>query len=207
MADPTPKNQPRRVPVIGLIGDIGAGKSTVAAVLHDLGGAVLDADRAVGALLDDPEIRQRIAAEVAPGALRGGQIDRAALAARVFADADARRALEAILHPPVVAAARRLVASPPARARAIVLDAPLLLEAGMDALCDEVWYITAPEPERQRRVSHSRGWTPAELAQRESAQLPAGKKQARADRVIQNDAGPEELAAAVTRAWEALLAR
>jgi len=202
-----PGNRRDSVPVIGLIGDVGAGKSTVAAALHDLGSAVLDADRAVGALLAEPVIRERIAAEVAPEALRGGRIDRAALAAKVFADPCARRALEAILHPPVILAAEALVASPPAGATAVVLDAPLLLEAGMDGLCDEVWYVTAPVRVRQERVEQSRGWTPAELGRRESAQLPAEEKQARADRVIHNGAGPRELADAVTAAREAFLAR
>lgn len=192
-----------RAPVIGIVGTVGAGKSAVASALARLGAAVLDADREVGRLLATPEIAARIGEAFGPGALKGGEVNRGALAAEVFGDAEKRARLEGILHPPVVEACRALVASPPAGAAAVVIDAPLLFEAGLDTLCDEVWFVDAGRATRLERVRASRGWDERELDRRDAAQQPADKKRRRSDRVLINEGDERALAAEAGRALAA----
>jgi len=192
-----------RAPVIGVVGAVGAGKSAVASALRRLGAAVLDADREVGRLLATPEIAARIGEAFGPGVLREGEVDRRALASEVFGDAGKRARLEAILHPPVVEACRALAASPPEGAAAVVIDAPLLFEAGLDALCDEVWFVDAERATRLERVRASRGWDERELDRRDEAQLPADEKRRRSDRALINEGDERALAAEVERALAA----
>jgi len=193
-----------RTPVIGILGAIASGKSAVTRALAALGAAVHDADKEVGELLNAPEVLERIAREVDPRAVAGGALDRKALADAVFADADTRAALEAILHPPVLESARRLARNPPPGASAVVIDAPLLIEAGLDALCDELWYVDTPREVRVRRASDTRGWSEDELDRRERAQIPLEEKRGRADRVIDNSGSLDELEERVASAWRAL---
>lgn len=176
--------------VIGLTGAVGSGKSAAASAFESLGCARFDADRSAKAALDRPEVvdtlRQWWGGEVV-GA--GGRIDRARVGAIVFADSEQRRRLEALIHPIVredlVAALRDAAAS---GARAIVLDIPLLREGGLDAWCDAIVFVDSPRALRLERVRATRGWSDAELARREGAQLPEGEKRRRADLVIVNDA-------------------
>ena len=88
------------------------------------------------------------------------------------------------------------------KARGVVLDAAVLLEAGWDSLCDRVIFIDAPREQRLARVAEGRGWTESTLEARERAQLPLDQKRQRADEVVLNDAGPEALEAAIGRLWE-----
>ncbi|HUU09232.1 MAG TPA: dephospho-CoA kinase [Phycisphaerae bacterium] len=187
---PNPKSPP---PVIGLVGGIGAGKSLVAAQLAQLGCAVVDADRIAHEVLAEPAVRQavrdRFGGEVFDAA---GEVDRGRLAERVFADADSRRALEALVHPEICCRARQAVeAARAGGARAVVLDAALILEKGLDSLCDVVLYIKVPAQVRQRRVEGARGWAPSEIARREAFQVSLKTKQQRADYTVDNSASPE----------------
>ena len=136
-------------------------------------------------------------------------IARKALGAIVFADAVARRDLEAIVHPPMrswfQAVIEREQCTASGRDRFIVLDAAILLEAGWDDLCDLIVYVDAPREERARRVEEQRGWSRATLDARERAQWPREQKRRRADVIITNDAGVEALRREVERV-EATLA-
>ena len=194
-----------RVPVIGLVGTVGAGKSAVAAVLADLGAAVFDADSEAKSLLDDPAIQRTIAARVSDRAVVGGRVDRAALAEVVFSNEKARRALERILHPAVIERAERLAHQPPAGARAVVIDAPLLFEAGLDRVCSTVWCVDAPRAVRLARVTEHRGWTVDELDRRERVQRPIEEKRRASAVVIDNDADLAALRARVQDAWRGLV--
>ena len=189
MPESPPTSDRRDRPVIGLVGGIGAGKSTVARAFALLGCVVSDSDRDAKAALDEPDTRDRIVAALGQGLLDGdGRIDRARLATRIFGDAEARRTLESIVHPRVHARRAAAFAAAPASDPALVIDAPLLLEAGLDAACDAVVFVDCPREERLRRVREHRGWDEAELARREAAQLPLDAKRARADHVVVNDA-------------------
>lgn len=184
------------VPVLGLIGGIGGGKSAVARRLADRGAAVIDADAVGHELLEEPSIRDRVVGRFGPGVLEASsaamsRIDRRALGAVVFGDARALRDLEAILHPEMrgcfAGSIERL--SSEGDRPCIVLDAAVLLEAGWDDLCDRIAFVDAPRAERLRRVGASRGWSEADLAARERRQWPVEEKRRRADWVVVND-GP-----------------
>lgn len=188
------------VPVLGLIGGIGGGKSSVARLLAARGAAVIDADAVGHELLEEPAIAGRVVARFGPviqssSGAGGARIDRRALGAIVFGDRAALRDLEAILHPAMRERFRGLIGEL-ARDRGrpcIVLDAAVLLEAGWDELCDRIAWVDAPPAERARRVRESRGWSAETLAAREAAQWPAEEKRRRADWVIDNDADPAGL--------------
>ncbi len=175
--------------LLGLTGGIGAGKSTALAAFAQLGCPTLSSDAVVHALYLEPEVRAAVVEHFGPGVLGGdGEVDRAALGARVFADGAERRWLEQLLHPRVDAALERWrgeqeFAHPGAL---LVHEVPLLYEAGLTGRYDAVVLITAPaEVRRSRR--------PAHFEQRAAAQLPEAEKAAQADHVYVNDGTPAEL--------------
>jgi dephospho-CoA kinase len=179
--------------VIGLVGGIGAGKSHVARVMEGLGYAVVDSDKEAKAALDRPEVREQLVKWWGPSALDAtGRVDRKRVAEIVFADPAQRTRLEALVHPLVKLRRAELIARAMADGRkGVVLDAPLLLEAGVDQECDYVVFVEAPMEVREARVK-ARGWETGELRRRENAQLPLEEKRRRADITIVND-GPTEV--------------
>ncbi len=191
--------------VLGLMGAPGSGKSAVAGLLAERGGVVVDADRLAREALQDPAVIEELAAWWGDGVrATGGGIDRAAVGRIVFADAAERARLEGLIHPRVAAGRQRIHAAAAAdpSARFLVEDCPLLLETGLDADCDAVWFIDASPAVRLARVA-ARGWDAAELARREAAQAAREHRFARADRVIENDRGIDALRAAVADGCEA----
>jgi dephospho-CoA kinase len=191
----------RRVPVIGLAGGIGAGKSAAAAVLARAGCVVSDSDRDAAKVLADPRVVETLRSwwgdeVVAPG----GSADRSVIAARIFGDEDARRRLEGLIHPEVHRLREARFAAGPSDAKALVIDAPLLFEAGLAESCDAVFFVDAPWASRLARVVEHRGWDEAELRRREAAQLPIEEKRRRATLVIDNDSDAEALESAVVAA-------
>jgi dephospho-CoA kinase len=179
--------------VLGLTGSIGMGKSTAAQMLRRLGVPVHDADAAVHRLLaGDRKVRAEIAARfpnvIGEGA--GGPIDRQALGAAVFADAAARKELEAILHPRVRAAAKRFLRNQ-ARAGAplVVLDIPLLYETGGEANVDGVLVVTAPEFLQVRRVLSRPGMSVERFEGILASQVPDREKRRRADYIVETGLG------------------
>jgi dephospho-CoA kinase len=202
-----------KIPVLGLIGAIGGGKSHVAALLAERGAFVLDADAVGHALLTQRPVRDQVIARfgstiVGPddGPDGSATIDRRALGAIVFADPAARRDLEAIVHPRMRKTFERAIARALRRgqASAVVLDAAILLEAGWDSLCDRIVYVDASRAVRLERLSAQRGWTDETLQARERAQWPADRKRSMADAVVCNDGTPEHLSALVDRFWSTL---
>lgn len=195
---------PPQVPVIGLVGAIGAGKSEVARILARLGCLVVDSDEQARAVLQRPEVRDTLVAWWGGEILdEHGGVDRRKVAAIVFADAQQRRRLEELVHPlirearaAIVRRERDRAARREPHARAIIVDAPLLYEAGVDRECDAVIFVDAPRTVRLARVMTARGWDEAELARREAAQMPPEEKRRRADHVIPNAGSLEDLAAA-----------
>ena len=187
---PNPKSPP---PVIGLVGGIGAGKSLVAAQLAQLGCAVVDADRIAHRVLREKGVRAAVRRRFGPTVFTAsGAVNRRRLAERVFGNERARQAMERIVHPEICRRIRRAVAR--ARAgggRAVVLDAALILEKGLDSLCDVVLYIKVPAQVRQRRVEGARGGAPSEIARREAFQVSLKTKQQRADYTVDNSASAE----------------
>ena len=193
-----------RVFVVGLAGGIGSGKSTVAAQLGRLGAEVLDADAMVHELLREPATTRKIARRFGRKVLnRRGGIDRGKLAEAAFASERNIRDLEAILHPQVIGRTRRRITAL-RRTRGkhvVVIDAPLLFEAKLDGLCDEVVFVHAPKHERLKRLRKTRGWTRAMLEEREKRQKPLDYKRENADTVIRNAATKDQTRAQVRDYW------
>ncbi len=180
---------PLRMQVIGLTGGIGMGKSTAAAAFRRAGLPVFDADATVHRLQADGGAALPAIAAAFPAAVgeRGGKLslNRAALRAAVIGDQAAMRRLEAILHPMVRAAqAAFLRRARRARARAAVLDIPLLLETGGDRAVDRVVVVSAPPAVQIARVARRRGMTPAQSAAIIARQMPDAEKRRRADVVV-----------------------
>ncbi len=149
---------------------------------------VIDSDAIARDILNTAEAAAELSDWWGPSVLdAGGAIDRAAVAKQVFADPVARTRLEAWVHPKVHAerARQREAAGP--EIGAIVEDAPLLIEAGIDQLCDVVVFIESPAEDRIDRVHRTRGWTADQLQARESAQIGLDTKRSRANHILAND--------------------
>jgi dephospho-CoA kinase len=194
-------------PVIGLTGGIGSGKSTVAAMLAELGADVIDTDK-VGHEVYRPgtEGFRQVTQAFGDGILAvDGTIDRRALAAKVFADPDALRRLNGIVHPLIGLAVRDWLQRVQAESRTtpIVVEAPVLMEAGWQFF-DEVWVVIVEPDTAVARVTASRPMTPEEVRSRIAAQMSNAERIRRAHRVLRNDGDLPGLRAQVEAAWRAI---
>lgn len=186
--------------IIGLTGSIGMGKSTTSAMFRRLGVPVQDADAVVHRLLARGGAAVEPVGAAFPGVVREGAVDRKALGARVFGDAEALRRLESILHPLVERdRARFLRRAASRRCPAVVLDVPLLFETGGERRCDLTVLVTAPPFVQAARVLARPGMTRERLAQIRAKQTPDRCKAMRADAVIGSGRGRRPVWAAVRR--------
>lgn len=182
------------LPIIGLAGGIGAGKSAVAEILRELGCLVSDSDEAGRAALRDPVIRDELMSWWGDSILDpSGEVDRTQVAAIVFGNTNERRRLEALTHPWIERRRRQLFESAAPGVRALVIDAPLLMEAGLDAACQVVIFVEADRAVRLERVKRDRGWDEDHLARREDSQLPLDVKRNRADYIVSNTTARQDL--------------
>ncbi|MGR6901486.1 dephospho-CoA kinase [Glutamicibacter sp. BSL13] len=189
---------------VGLTGGIASGKSAVAAQLLKLGAVVIDADAIARQVVEPgtPALEQIGLAFGSQVFAEDGSLDRAALAAVVFADAGEREKLNAIVHPAVRAEAERLRAVAVADgAEVVVEDIPLLVESDQYQRFDKVLVVQAPHDERIRRMMEDRGWDRAEAVARMAAQATDEQRAAVADVVIHNDGSIEQLNEKVTRVF------
>jgi dephospho-CoA kinase len=195
---------------VALTGNIAAGKSAVAELFRRWGATVLDADTIVREVqAPGGPVMRRIAERFGATVVRpDGSLDRPALRRIVMADADAREALEHIVHPAVYARRAELAAEAEARGdRIVVSDIPLLFESGDPEAFDAVVLVDAPEAVRQRRLVEHRGLSESEARKMIGAQLPASVKRLRSHFVIDNSGELAALERAASEVWRALLAR
>jgi len=187
--------------VVGLTGPIGSGKSTVAAMLRELGARVLDAD----AIARDEQSRgttgySAIVQQFGTAVLgEDTEIDRSKLADIVFADPRRLEQLEKILHPRVIARilqARKTVADD----QILVVEAIKLLETSLRSVCDRIWVVMAPRDRLLSRLT-SRGMSEAGVGARLAAQASEEDFRRAANVVIENDGDRDALRAAVAAAW------
>ena len=196
--------------VLGMLGGVASGKSFVARRIAALGtGRVVDADVLAKAALAAAAADGRLAEALGETYVtEDGKPDVAALGAKAFEDRAFLAHLEQLLHPEVHAAIQaelaRFHGDDAADApRLLVLDVPLLIEVGLDRRCDALWFVETSDDVRAERAA-GRDLTLDEIHRRESFQTPLVRKRARADRVIDNDVGPDALDAQVREGLVAL---
>jgi dephospho-CoA kinase len=200
------------VPVIGLVGGVGSGKSSVARRLASQRRLkVIDGDALGHKALADPSIQSQLRTRFGDSIFEGhGQVNRSALARVVFGpEVGHRRAradLESIVHPQIrreiewqIAAARSTE-----NVEAVLLDAAVLFEAGWNELCDAVVFVDVPEPRRIERV-RSRGWDDGELRKREASQMPVEEKRRACEYQINNSGDLDEAARELSEILDRIL--
>jgi len=174
--------------VIGLVGGVASGKSTVAALIAEERSAVrVDADAIARRVLEKPDVSKALAQRF-PGAMgQDGRMDRQELARSVFQDREALDDLEKITHPHIRRSMRAAIRR--ARTPYVVVEAALLQETGADDLCDAVVYVACPARVRRARARTNRGWTEDEWRARETRQWSCRRKRARAGFAVDNGDG------------------
>ncbi len=192
-------NGSSRCPTLGIAGGVGAGKSSVAAILAELGCFVADSDALSRESFGDPAVRDEIVSWWGSGVLEEGEIDRGEVARIVFSRPDQRRRLESLVHPWIETRRRKLFEQAPPDTRALVIDAPLLFEAGLERECDAVIFVETDPARRLARLTSSRGWDEAQWKKREESQLSLDDKRARSDYVVINNGDLDKLTEQVRR--------
>lgn len=181
------------VPFVGLTGGLGAGKSTALAELEQLGAAVFSADAVVHELYADEAVLESVRKRFGDEVFDGDRVDRRALGARVFANDDDRGWLERLLWPLVAQRTEELYQQAAHRVpppRAVVIEAPMLFEAGVQRRYTATVAVVADDALRAARIA---GREQAQLARREARQLSQQEKASRATYVVVNDGTVAEL--------------
>jgi len=190
--------------LIGLIGNLGSGKSTVRQILEQLGARGLDADALAHVAMrrGAPAWRAIVDAFGADILTHDGRIDRRKLGARVFADAAALHTLESIVHPAVIAQSKDLLRA--TKHQVVVLEAIKLFEAGMHLWCDAVWAVTCQPDTQIERVMRTRHLSAEQARARLAAQGSLDEKLRHADVVIDNSGDPNATHAQIARVWKTI---
>ncbi len=193
--------------VIGLTGGIGSGKSTVSQSLAELGAVILNADE-VGheASKPDTEIWRQVVAAFGRQILTpDGNIDRKKLGNIVFGNPESLSRLNQLMHPRMYDMVKaQLEEYRRQGTQVVVLEAPLLLEAGWTPLVDEVWVTTASESTVLKRLKEQTGLSQAESLARIRSQLSSAERVRHADVIINTDCDLDELKSKVTELWQGL---
>jgi len=190
--------------VIGLTGGIGSGKSTVSQFLKELGAVIIDADK-VGheAFKPDTELWREVVAAFGRQILKpSGDIDRKRLGEAVFGNPELLSRLNQVMHPRMYDMVKaQLEEYRRQGVRVVVLEAPLLIEAGWTSLVDEVWVTVASESTVLRRLQEQVGLSEQQSLARIRSQLPSGERIKQADVVIDTDCSLDELRTKVKELW------
>lgn len=198
--------------IIGLTGNIGSGKSTVSRRLAQLGAEVIDTDLVSrDAVAPGTGGLKRIVEEFGPGVLnKNGELDRAKMAAIVFDNPVARKTLESIIHPEVIRVVgqrieeyRRGLGVAPA----LVVEVPLLIEAGIDKMMDQVWVVTVDREVQVERVISRSGLSREDVLRRINAQMSQEEKRKYAHRIIDNSGHLEDTVRQVDAIWSEIAAK
>jgi dephospho-CoA kinase len=195
------------VPILGIVGGIGSGKSALADELVKLGGYLIAADKLGHEALRQADIKGRVIERWGRELLdTTGEIQRRALGRIVFADAAELRELEVMVFPYIGKRIHEEIAkaNQHSPARFIVLDAAIMMETGWDKNCDRVIFVDVPKEIRLERLRRQRHWNAEEVGSREKAQMSVEEKRRRADAIIDNSGGPEKMREQLVnllRAW------
>ena len=195
---------------IGLTGGIASGKTTVSAILADLGALIIDADR-LGHRAYEPggDTFRLVVKAFGPDIVAAdGTIDRAALGARVFADPRQMMRLTEMVWPAIGALAQEELATEAATGVEVaIVEAAVLFEAGWEALVDEVWVVSVPPLVARERLMRRNGLSAAEAEARIASQLSNAEREARADIILSTDCPLAQVRGRVEEAWRGLQAR
>lgn len=194
-------------PVIGILGGISSGKSTVAAEFAKLGCAVVDADAIAAELLQRGDVKERLVQSFGKAiCTEEGLIDRARLADIIFKGRQYVTRINEIIHPLVFDRTKELIAEYTDRGEvnAIVLDVPLLAEAGWTDLCDVLVFVDADAETRIRRVRERGRWNEGQLKKREKFQISLDRKAQMAHYIVRNNSDLSALAGQVARIFSTL---
>jgi dephospho-CoA kinase len=197
-------------PIIGIAGGIGSGKSFVAQLFGELGCLVISSDDQVREAYRDSTVIATLRRWWGDEVLTlAGEVNKRVIAAKVFGQPAERERLEKLLHPMVNQARERLMetaASDPT-VPAYVWDTPLLFETGLNAKCDAVVFVDAPQAVRLARVTASRGWDAGELTRRENSQMPLDTKRNLSQYVVENTADADAVRGQVRAVLSRILER
>ncbi len=184
-------------PVIGILGGVCSGKSTVAAEFAKLGCAVIDADKIAHELLTGKDVKKKVVATFGTGILdTAGGIDKKKLADIVFTDVDKLSSLNRIIHPLVLERAEELIRqyNSQNQVKAIVLDMPLLVEVGWEKRCDKLIFVECKWQLRVERAKKMGLFDENQLEIRENFQISLDNKAHLTDNIINNNSGFSALA-------------
>ncbi len=187
-------------PVIGILGGIGSGKSTVAAEFAKLGCKVIDADKIAHELLDEPTVKEKIVSLFGPDVLDSTEkIDHEKLAEVVFADDEKLSSLSRIIHPLVLQRTEELIEqyNHQNQVKAIVLDMPLLVEVGWHKRCDKLIFVDCRQKLRLDRAKKM-GFEKKQVKIRENFLISLDSKASLADNTIENNSDLSAIAKQVT---------
>lgn len=186
--------------LIGLTGQIGAGKSTVADILAEVGAIIINADNIGRSVVEQSdELLQQLRQEFGDTIIdQHGQLKRERLAELAFVSEERKAKLNELVHPFLLNELRRQMKQALAETDLVVIDAALLLDWELDYEMDSTWMVHASESLRIDRLK-VRGMSESDAVARQKAQLPLSEYQSRADHVIVNDSSIEDLREAVTR--------
>ncbi len=194
-------DKPKRKPIIGILGGVGSGKSTVAAEFAKLGCKVVDADKIAHDLLEKKSAKEKIVDLFGQTILNSaGKIDHRKLADVVFADADKLSSLNKIIHPLVLGRAEELIRqyNRQNEVKAIVLDMPLLVEVGWARRCDKLIFVDCKRQLRVDRAKKMGVFEENQLKIRENFQISLDNKANLTDNIIDNNSDFSALARQVT---------
>ncbi|MFY9393587.1 MAG: dephospho-CoA kinase [Halanaerobiales bacterium] len=189
--------------IIGLTGGIASGKSTVSAYLAELGAIIIDADKIAHEIMEKgkPAYRKIIEAFGREILAANGEIDRSRLGKIVFNDREKKRLLEEITHPQIIKEMREKIEENRGQNKIIVLDVPLLFEAGLEKMVDESWLVYVDRETQLERLMARDGLSYQEANKRIKSQLSLEKKRELADFIIDNRGNLEELKREVFFKW------
>ena len=194
--------------VVGLTGGFGTGKSYVAGIFKSLGAKVIDADRlAHDSIRKWSPAYRKVIALFGPTILgQGREIDRRKLGRIVFDDKRSLKRLDNIVHPEVIRMIKNMIREA-AEGDVVVIDAPLLIEAGLAGMVDELVVVTCPKDEQIRRCESKFGLNKKEVSKRIRSQIPLAKKIKMADFVVDNSGPKAETRKAAKKIWRQIVWR
>ncbi len=194
--------------VIGLTGNIGTGKTTISNILAKLGATIINADQ-IGHELLQPKTQtwHKIVSTFGKDILKANnEIDRRKLGEIVFNNPQALAILNQIMHPEMYHRTKERIETEQKKgAKVIVLEAPLLIEAGWTNLVDQIWLATAPKEVIIERLKKEKGWDETQILARLNSQLPQEEKIKRAQVVIDTNCSLSQLETKVTQLWEKII--